>query len=150
MDLKSLEVRAQGEKFMVQGCSKNASNTMDVVKRYGPDDIKELDEKGRVQRKSGSRPSNLLSLPQVLRFCGSYVDRLRGRLTRVSWQDQAEKIQSITIQFEPDDEGRSGRSDPHVVMIEELCIHVYKQRKKITIGADRSRYRPGAHTYNDL
>ena len=150
MDLKSLEVRTQGDKFMVQGWSKNSSNTMDIVKRYGPDDIKELDEKGRAQRISGSRPSNLLSLPQVLRFCGSYVDRLRGRLTRVSWQDQTEKIQSITIQFEPYEEGRSGRSDPHVMMIEELCIHVYKQRKKITVGADKPKYRPGAHTYNDL
>jgi hypothetical protein len=148
MELKSLEVRTQGDKFVVQGWSKNASNTMDIVKRYTADDIKELDQKGRLKRKTDSRPANLLSLPQVLRFCGSYVDRLRGRLTRVSWQDQTDKIQSITIQFQPCDENRSGRGDPQVMMIEELCIHVYKQRKKITTGADKLWHRPGA--YNDL
>ena len=147
MDLKSLEVKTQGDKFIVQGCSKKAStNTMDILKRYGPDDIKKLDEMGKAQRKRGSRPSNLLSLSQVLRFCGNYVDRLRGRLIRVSWQDQNDKIQSITIQFEPYEEGRSGKSDSPVTTIEELCIHVYKQRKKITTGIEKpwQRHGPGA------
>lgn len=150
MDLKSLEVKTQGEKFIVQGWSKNTPSSMDVVKQYGPDDIKNLDEQGRAQRKIPSMPSNLLSLPQVLRFCGSYVDRLRGRLTRVSWQDQTDKIQSITIQFVPYDEERRARGDSQVAMIEELCIHVYKQRKKMTIGSEKLWHRPNAQTYNDL
>jgi hypothetical protein len=150
MDLKSLELKIQGDKFIIQGWSKSASNTMDVAKRYEPEDIRKLDEQGRAQRKTASRPSNLLSLPQVLRFCGSYVDRLRGRLTRVSWQDQTDKIQSITIQFVPYEEQRSARSDAQATMIEELCIHVYKQRKKMTVGADKLWHRPNAHTYNDL
>jgi hypothetical protein len=149
-DLKSLELKTQGDQFIIQGWSKNASNTMDVLKRYAPNDIRKLDEEGRAHRAIASRPSNLLSLSQVLRFCGSYVDRLGGRLTRVSWQDQTDKIQSITIQFEPCEEGRSTRGDPKVTMIEELCIHVYKQRKKITTGTDKQWHRPGAHTYNDL
>ncbi len=150
MDLKALELKTQADKFIIQGWSKNASNTMDVVRRYALADIKKLDEEGRTQRMIASRPSNLLSLSQVLRFCGSYVDRLRGRLTRVSWQDQTEKIQSITIQFEPYEERRSGRGDPQVTMIEELCIHVYKQRKKITTGADKLWNRSGAQSSNDL
>jgi hypothetical protein len=150
MDLKSLDVKTQGNKFIVQGWSKSAANTMDVVKSYEPADIKKLDELGRAQRKSASRPSNLLSLPQVLRFCGNYVDRLGGRLTRVSWQDQTDKIQSITIQFVPYEERRSARGDSQVTMIEELCIHVYKQRKKMTVGADKLWHRPNAQTYNDL
>lgn len=147
MDLKSLEVRTQGDKFIVQGWSKKASNTMDILKRYGPDDIKKLDETGKAQRKHGSRRSNLLSLPQVLRFCGNYVDRLHGRLIRVSWQDQNDKIQSITIQFEPYEERRSGKSDSQVTTIEELCIHVYKQRKKITTAIEKPWQRPGAGVF---
>ena len=147
MDLKSLEVKTQGDKFIVQGWSKKASNTMDILKRYGPDDIKTLDEMGKEQRKRGSRPSNLLNLPQVLRFCGNYVDRLRGRLIRVSWQDQNDKIQSITIQFEPYEERRSGKSDSQVTTIEELCIHVYKQRKKISTAIEKPWQRHGAGAF---
>jgi hypothetical protein len=150
-DLKSLELKTQGDKFIIQGWSKKASNTIDIEKRYAPDDIKKLDEQGRAQRKSNSRPPNLLSLPQVLRFCGSYVDRLRGRLTRVSWQDQSDKIQSITIQFEPCDVVRSGKGDSQVTTIEELNIHVYKQRKKITTGGvEKLWHRPAGSAFDGL
>jgi hypothetical protein len=148
MDIKSLEVKTQGDRFIVQGWSKKASNVMDIVKRYGADDIKKLDEEGKTRRKLASRPSNLLSLPQVLRFCGSYVDRLGGRLTRVSWQDQSDKIQSINIEFEPADTNRSGKTDPQVTTLEELCIHVYKQRKKISTGADKPRHRAAPSAFD--
>jgi hypothetical protein len=139
MDVKSLEVKTQGEKFIVQGWSKTASNTMDIVKRYTPADIKKLDDEGRKQRKPNSRPTNLLSLSQVLRFCGSYVDRLGGRLTRVSWQDQTDKIQSISIEFEPAD--ANGNHHRPVTTVEELCIHVYKQRKKVSAPVEKARNR---------
>ena len=145
MDLKSLEVKTQGDKFIVQGWSKKASISMDIVKRYSPEDIKKLDEEGKAKRKLASRALNLLSLPQVLRFCGSYVDRLGGRLTRVSWQDQTDKIQSITIEFEPAETNR--KSDAQVTTVEELCIHVYKQRKKNS-SADKSRHRPASSAFD--
>ena len=148
VDLKSLEVKSQGDKFIIQGWSKKSANTMDILRRYGPDDIKKLDEKGKVQRKHNARPSNLLSLPQVLRFCGSYVDRLRGRLTRIFWQDQNDKIQSITIHFEPCEEGRRAKSDPPVTTIEELSIHVYKQRKKVSTGMEKPWHRPGSTAFD--
>jgi hypothetical protein len=150
LELKSLDVKTQGDKFIIQGWSKSTPSTMDVVKQYAPEDIKKLDEEGRAKRKMPSMPSNLLSLPQVLRFCGSYVDRLRGRLTRISWQDQTDKIQSITIQFVPFEEARNARGDAQVTMIEELCIHVYKQRKKMTIGSDKLWHRPATPSHSDL
>jgi hypothetical protein len=146
-DIKSLELKTQGDRFIVQGSSKKASLSMDIVKRYSPEDIKKLDEEGKARRKVGSRPSNLLSLPQVLRFCGSYVDRLGGRLTRVYWQDQTDKIQSITIQFEPAASGQNGQSDSQVTTIEELSIHVYKQRKKVN-AAEKPKHRPAASAFD--
>jgi hypothetical protein len=68
-------------------------------------------------------------------------------LIRLSWQDQNDKIQSITIQFEPYEEGRSGKSDSQVTTIEELCIHVYKQRKKITTGIEKPWRRHGTGAF---
>jgi hypothetical protein len=84
----------------------------------------------------------------VLRFCGSYVDRLGGRLKRIFWQYQNEKIQSITIHFEPYDDGRRGKSDPQVTTIEELSIHVYKQRKKVSTGVEKPWHRAGATAFD--
>jgi hypothetical protein len=69
----------------------------------------------------------------------------------VSWQDQSDKIQSITIQFEPCDVVRSGKGDPQVTTIEELNIHVYKQRKKIiTGGVEKLWHRPAGSAFDGL
>jgi hypothetical protein len=68
----------------------------------------------------------------------NYVDRMRGRLIGVSWQDQSDKIQSITIQYEPYQVQRRVNGDAQTTTIEEICIHVYKQRKKIAATQDKS------------
>jgi hypothetical protein len=83
----------------------------------------------------------MLSLPQVLRLAGNYVDRMHGRLVRVSWQDQSDKIQSITVQWEASQAGREP-ADSQLAVIEELCIHIYKQRKKINLASERQGNRP--------
>jgi hypothetical protein len=82
----------------------------------------------------------LLSLSEVLRLAGTYVDRTGGRLIRVSWQDQSDKIQSITVQWEASREGQTSSSP--LTPIEELCIHIYKSRKKINLLSERQVHRP--------
>ena len=77
-------------------------------------------------------------------MAGNYVDLLRGRLVRVSWQDQSDRIQSITIQYEPFSVERGEAAESHVTTIEELCIHIYKQRKKITLSPEKTSQRPSA------
>jgi hypothetical protein len=66
---------------------------------------------------------------------------MRGRLIRVSWQDQSDRIQSVTIQYEPFPVERSEQGESQIATIEELCVHVYKQRKKI-VSTDKSGQRP--------
>jgi hypothetical protein len=80
-------------------------------------------------------------LSEVLRLAGTYVDRARGRLIRVAWQDQSDKIQSITVQWEPiPTDGETGKSS--LTTIEELCMHIYKRRKKINLVSERQAHRP--------
>jgi hypothetical protein len=136
MELKAVELKLQGETYAVQGWTKgNTASNFD--KLYTPEDIKCLDVEGRKKRAAQSELPNLLSLSQVLRLAGNYVDRLHGRLLRVSWQDQSDKIQSVTIQY--DACGAHERSeDSQIATVEELCIHIYKQRKRIASGSDKS------------
>jgi hypothetical protein len=142
MDLKAIEVKTHGEDFVVQIWNKGTSASMDAEKHYTPAEINELELQARTDRDSSAGPPNLLSLSQILRLAGNYVDRMRGRLTRVSWQDQSEKIQSITIQYEPLSKDRDEQSESQIATIEELCVHVYKQRKKIAVGSDKHSHRP--------
>lgn len=103
--------------------------------QYTPDDIKKLDVEGRRKRLCVSRKSRLLTLSHLLRTAGNYVDHIEARLLRVSWQNQSDKIQSITIQYEAGDERKEEESQ--VLTIDEICVHIYKQRKKIPVSPDR-------------
>ena len=148
MELKALEIKTHGEEYVVQLWNKGISLTMDLEKHYTIDSLKELEIKGREKARPFSGPPDLLGLAQVLRLAGSYVDRIRGRLIRISWQDQSEKIQSVTIQYEPFNGGRATRTDSPVRTIEEVCIHVYKQKKRINASCDKTAQRPFVNVLN--
>ena len=141
MTLKAVEVRTHGDDFVVQAWKRGTSMTLDVEKLYTPDDIREIDAAGRAQRQPFGSPPDPMSLSQILRLAGNYVDRMRGRLLRVAWQDQSDKIQSITMQWESVRIGQS-TSDSQVANVEELCVHIYKQRKKIALATERQAHRP--------
>jgi hypothetical protein len=141
MVLKAVEIKTHGDDYILQAWNKGASMTMDLDKHFTPVDVRELEAAGHAKRKPFSGPPNMLSLPQVLRLAGNYVDRQHGRLLRVSWQDQSDKIQSITVQWEASPATRES-SDAQLSVVEELCIHIYKQRKKINLASERQSHRP--------
>jgi hypothetical protein len=141
MELKAVEVKTHGEDYVLQAWNRGTSMTMDIERHYTPADIAKLEETGRAKRKPFAEPPDLLSLPQVLRLSGNYVDRMKGRLIRVSWQDQSDKIQSITVQWEANQANREA-GDSQLATIEELCLHIYKQRKKVNLLSERQAHRP--------
>jgi len=141
MELKALEVKTHNDDYVLQAWNKGTSMAMDLEKHFTPEDVLKLEAEKRANRKPFSSPPNMLSLPQVLRLAGNYVDRMRGRLVRVSWQDQSDKIQSITVQWEASQAGRE-QVESQLAVIEELCIHIYKQRKKINLASERQGHRP--------
>jgi len=143
MELKAVEVKLHGDNYVVQGWSKGPLTSLGFDKHYSPEEVRQLEIEARKKRRDNSPPPDLLSLSQVLRLAGNYVDRIRGRLIRVSWQDQSDKIQSVTIQYEP--YGHERTDDYQATTMEELCIHVYKQRKRFAASADRGAQRPLLH-----
>ena len=142
MGLKSIEVKTHGESFIVQAWNRGTSTAMDLEKHYSPDDLRKLEAEGRAKRRPFTGPPNMLSLSQVFRLAGNYVDRMSGRLLRVSWQDQSDKIQSLTVQWETIEPGRGPMESHATAIVDELCIHIYKQRKKINLSSERQAHRP--------
>jgi len=140
MELKSIDIKSHGDDFIVQGWTRGPSKTMDVEKHYTPEDLCKLDDEGRQKRKPFAEPPDLLSLSQILRLAGNYVDRMRGRLLRVSWQDQSDKIQSITVQWQTQSPAEPGAEA--LATVEEICMHIYKQRKKMPLVTERQAHRP--------
>lgn len=130
LDLKAFEIKYQDEIYFVQAWHKGTSVSEEVKHRYTQDELKELEFEMRKRRRPIVRHANPLKLSQILRTAGFYVDHLGGRLIRVEWQRQSGKIQSITIQYEASEADRKeAGSDPGT--IEEVCVHVYKETKKM-------------------
>lgn len=132
LNLRAVELKYQGSAYLVQGWHKGTSSSVDFEKRYMSDDLNRLDEEGKTRRRPSARMSNPFSLPEVFRFAGQYVDRISGRLIRISWQNQSEKIQSVTIQYDACDNEQKEPEEAKVSTIDEICIHIYKQKKKIS------------------
>jgi hypothetical protein len=141
LELKAVEVKTHGENYIIQAWNKGTSTAMDLESHLSPEDLRKLEIAGKEKRKTLAGPLNLLSLSQVLRLAGNYVDRLSGRLIRVSWQDQSDKIQSVTVQYEPGPVDRREANEAQATVIEEVCVHIYKQRKKIAAAADKGSQR---------
>lgn len=141
MQLKALDIKTHGDDVIVQAWNRGTSMAMDFEKHYSPEDVCRLEAEGRAKRRAYLGPPDLLSLPQILRLAGNYVDRARGRLLRISWQDQSDKIQSITVQWKPTQPAPEPGESP-LAAVEELCIHIYKQRKKINLASERQTHRP--------
>jgi hypothetical protein len=141
MELKAVEIRTHSDNYIIQAWNKGTSTAMDLERHCSPEDLRKLEIDGREKRKALPGPPDLLSLSQVLRLAGNYVDRMHGRLIRVSWQDQSDKIQSVTIQYEPNPVDGREQSDVQTTVIEEICVHVYKRRKRMTT-ADKNSHRP--------
>lgn len=120
LDLKAFELHAQDDIFMVHGWNKGTSIAVSIDRRYTLEDLEHLDSEMRRERRPGG---NLLSLAHVLRTAGNYIDLLGGILLRVEWQFQSDKVQCITIQYRSPDE--------HDGAIEEVCVHIYKEKKKM-------------------
>jgi hypothetical protein len=142
IELKSIEVKTHGDNFIVQAWNRGTSMAMDLEKHYTPEGLRQLEVEGRAKRRSFAGPPNMLSLSQVFRLAGNYVDRMGGRLLRVSWQDQSDKIQSLTVQWETMEPGKGSTEFHGATIVDELCIHIYKQRKKINLSSERQAHRP--------
>src|SRR3712207_5342053 len=79
MELKAVEIRLQGDRYIVQLWNKGTSLSMDLEQQYTVEELRQLDAAGRHQARNSASSVNLLGLSHVLRLAGNYVDRARGR-----------------------------------------------------------------------
>jgi hypothetical protein len=124
-ELKAFDIKCQDDIYLVQGWRKGNPKSVDVKERYTLEDLRRMDAVEATKRRAGSSRANPLDLSQLLRTAGKYVDFLGARLLRVEWQYQSDKVQSITIQYEAPD------ADDSPGAIDEICVHIYKERKKM-------------------
>lgn len=129
LNLKGFDIKCQDGLYFVQGWHRNTPTSVNVQRRYTMDDLMQLEAEARKRRRPGSKRPDPLNLSQILRTAGNYVDFQRGRLLRLEWQYQSDKVQCLTIQYEACEVERQAK-DLSFGAVEEVCIHIYKETKK--------------------
>ena len=122
LELKAFELQAHDDFYLLHGWSKGTALAVSVDRRFTMEDLEQLDADARQERRPGSK-RNLLSVAHILRTAGNYIDLLGGKLIRVEWQYQSDKVQCLTIQYRAPDETDGA--------IDEICVHIYKEKKKM-------------------
>jgi len=131
--IKAFDIRAEGEKILVQCGYQLPPAATPVTLSYTPGDIRELRPQGEEKRGQASERRDFFTLSQTLRAIGGYVDQQKARLIRLSNNDFSGAEVVFRIEYEtPAGErlidNRSGSA------IYDLCVNMYKRRGKSARG----------------
>lgn len=81
--LESLDITVEDKDFVAHG-RRIGSGGEPLMRRYKPEDIKRLDELGATRKTGIQKTPDASSLPEALRAVGRVVDGKKGRLVKLS------------------------------------------------------------------
>ena len=137
--LKSFDLRVDGDLYIAECAYQLPPAPTPVEIQYTQADLRELEALGEEQHGKSSPAKEFLSQVQILRTIGGYLDRNRAKLLRVtnnfsSGEEFSLRVEYLNVDGERTVDDRSGAA------IYDLCIAMYKQRKKLTgTGGGRGR-----------
>jgi hypothetical protein len=104
--------------------------SMPVTLRYTPTDILELDGAGQEQRGNSPPSNDFVTIVQILRAIGGYLDKNQARLLRISNSEPRGNSPSFSVEYETR-EGERVIDDRDGAAIYDMCVSMYKQRRKV-------------------
>ena len=132
--LRTFDVISDTSGYIVLAGYQPPPAPMPVSLQYTPADILELDRAGREQRGTSSATKEFVSLVQILRAIGGYLDKNQARLIRISNNEAPGSSPSFSVEYETK-EGERIVDDRDGSAIYDMCVSMYKQRRKVDHSA---------------
>lgn len=129
-DLKSFDLQCDNIELLLKcGYQKPpCSTTVDL--RYSIDELESLERENLRKRDDRRKVVDFLSLAEVLRGLGSYVDKKQGRLIRISNNSAKIAAGSVKLEYEAYDGAR--REETFALSsIYDICVRMDKDRSEI-------------------
>ena len=128
-DLKTFDLTYDKREFRLKcGYQKPPCSTA-VELRYSIDEIESLERENLINRSNSRKIIDFLSLAEVLRGLGGYVDKKKGRLIRISNNDLNVASGSVKLEYESSDADRREELFS-LSLIYDICVRMYKERGK--------------------
>jgi hypothetical protein len=128
--LRTLDIVSDATGYIVLAGYQPPPAPMPVSLRYTPADILELDRTGHEQRGKSSPPKEFVSLVQILRAIGGYLDKNQARLIRISNNEPPGSSPFYSVEYETKD-GERLVDDRDGAAIYDMCVSMYKQRRRV-------------------
>ena len=130
--LKTLDLLKEGQDYVVRCGYQPPPAATPVTLHYSQGDIKQLEEEGREKRAAiAAPPRDFVTLVQILRAIGGYLDKIDARLVRISNNDAPSKDWMFRVEY-VDQEGKKVVDDRAGSAIHDICVSMYKQRRRMT------------------
>jgi hypothetical protein len=131
--IKAFDIRAEGDKILVQCGYQMPPAATPVTLSYTPRDLREMRPQGEEKRGQALERRDFFTLSQTLRAIGGFVDEQKARLIRLSNNDFTGADVVFRIEYETRAgerliDNRSGSA------IYDLCVNMYKRRGKLARG----------------
>ena len=138
--IKAFDIRNEGDCYVVQCGYQDPPASMPVTLEYTTQDIETLDRAGKIKRGTPVPRQDFVTLVQVLRAVGSYVDKSKSLLLRVCNNLEPEPGQVSFLQVEYQTPNGAHVIDRHDgTALHDLCVRSYKQRGRISDRQQRSK-----------
>jgi hypothetical protein len=130
-NLKSFDIRCGGNEYFAQCGYQDPPSEMPVSINYTSKDLQDLDEAGMEHRGKVSTSTDFLNQIQILRTLGGYIDKIEGRLIRITNNERLGADSGLKIEYF-NAEGERVLEARTSVAVYDLCVAMYKQRGRLT------------------
>jgi hypothetical protein len=131
--LRAFDLSTDGAKYIVECGYQEPPAATPVTLHYTAADLEQLDRAGRRNRNKSPQSADFLTLPQIFRAIGGFLDKSSGFLLRISNNRRNAQEFLFTIEYETA-EGERVVDDRPGSTLYDMCVSMYKQRGK-GIGA---------------
>jgi hypothetical protein len=128
--LRTLDVTTDGTDYVVHCGYQAPPAPMPVTLHYTPADIDELNRAGQEKRGKSLPAREFVSLVQILRAIGGYLDKNGARLIRISNNQSRRSDPFYFVEYETQG-GERVLDDREGAAIYDMCVSMYKQRGKV-------------------
>jgi hypothetical protein len=128
--LRTLDIISDTSGYIVLAGYQPPPAPMPVSLQYTPADILELDRTGQAQRGNSPPSNDFVTIMQILRAIGGYLDKNQARLIRISNNEPRGNSPSYSVEYETKD-GERVIDDRDGAAIYDMCVRMYKQRRKV-------------------
>lgn len=141
--IKTFLIRCEADLYVVEAGYQSPPAPTSVTLHYSLDDLEQLDQEGREERKGGDHDSGVkdfLRLSQILRAIGSFIGRKEARLLSVSNNvSTAGTMPVVRIEYETA-QGERVVDDRTGSAIYDMCLSIYKLKRRLSANHFRDAH----------